>query len=581
MAKRRKKKRRKPSPPDTSSGAETASAPKAPTLEPARPRLVAYGLIAVAAVLAFARGVPFELLDGWDDDRFILNDPLVREVSLAHLSRILSEPHFQAYHPLHLLSYWLDVPWVGVENGFAIHATSLVLWILALFAVFEASRALRLGFLGALAATLIVGLHPIQVEAVTWATGRKDILALGFSALAVLAHLRSERVYDGWRLASLLAFGAAGLSKTTALPLPLVLVAADVLLFRRSWRRALVSQVPLLLVAAALGAFTISIWSDSEMIRGQELDASGRISIVAASLTHHLATAAFPSRTSPLYPIARGESFGVALLFGGAACVLGAVFVAARRWKNPHLRFGLVAFALLWLPVSNAIPLYFQWQDRYLSLPLWPLAVVAGALLDLLASRAATPRWLPHAALGIVALCLGARTAQYVGVWRDATTLFGHAVSVEPESFYAALNLGHARARTGEFEGALSAYDRAIEVENLAVAHGARFRTVALIDERDQSLPRTQADELAARFQANVTNPNGLRTLAGDMVDDGYRRAVMLALDYSFRQAPISDEQLERAAGIQLEYGEAWLADYYLSRMSRPPITPALLERVQ
>src|SRR5687767_10515584 len=106
---------------------------RAPEVQARGAKRIARGIVAVAAVAAFGRGVPHALLDGWDDDRF-LGSELVREVSLEHFLAIWSGPHFQAYHPLHLLSYWIDAPLSGA-SGPVIHAVSLALWILALCAV--------------------------------------------------------------------------------------------------------------------------------------------------------------------------------------------------------------------------------------------------------------------------------------------------------------------------------------------------------------------------------------------------------------------------------------------------------------
>jgi len=533
-------------------------------------------VIAAAAGLAFARGVPHALLDGWDDDRFLLHNELVQRVSVDHLVSFFTEPHFQAYHPLHLLSYWIDVPWLGLD-GPAIHAVSLGLWVLALIAVYEAGRALGLGFLGALATTLLVGLHPAQVEAVTWATGRKDILALGFSALAVIFHCRARAPFDRWRAASLLAFSAAALSKTSTLPLPLVLLAADVVLRERDWKRSLLGVAPFFLVAASLGAFTIAIWSGAEMTRS--LGAGDRVALVLATLTHHLETIFFPSSLSPLYPIARDADFSIGQLALGPL-VLVATGVGAWRWRSRELGFALIAFLVLVAPVSNAIPLYFQWQDRYLSLPLWPVAFAVGYGLERL-SRVEGPRWPAWAALAALVGALGLRTVQYSGRWSDSLTLFGHAAATQPESFYAWLNLGHSRVREGHLDTASAAYDQAIEVANLRVAHDARFRTQVLIDERNHDLTPSRADAITARFHAAFDDVDALRGLGAELAGQGYRRAVMLALDYSFARDSIPDERLERAALIQLERGHEWLCDYYLSRMSRAPITPLLVERVR
>src|SRR3954465_9603090 len=99
--------------------------------------------IAIAAVAMFARALPYPLQRSWDDGRFILDNSDVLHPSFAALQRIVSEPHFEAYHPLHLLGYWLDVPWSGA-NPWLIHATSLVLWVIALWFLYAALRTLSI-----------------------------------------------------------------------------------------------------------------------------------------------------------------------------------------------------------------------------------------------------------------------------------------------------------------------------------------------------------------------------------------------------------------------------------------------------
>lgn len=558
-------------------GARASEAPTARPVEaPGRRRWIAWGSVALVVAIAFGRGAGYGLLDGWDDDRFLLENELVQRVSFDHLVAIFAEPHFEAYHPVHLLSYWLDVPWLGLD-GPGLHVVNLVFWALAGIAALEAAWALGLGFWGGLGATLLLLVHPAQVEAVTWVTGRKDILALGFAALSVLFHCKSAKPFDRWRLASVLAFGAAGLSKTSVVPLPLVLIAADVWLRGRDRRQSLVAQAPALIVAFGLGAITILIWQDAEMIRGRELGLGEHLGLVGATLTHSLATVIWPASLSPLYPIARSGGFdAVEVLLGPAVLVL-ALVLGVRR-KLPTLLFAAVGFTLLWLPVSNAIPLYFQWQDRYLSLPLWPLALGAGLGVDALV-RGVERSWVPKAALLAVVAALTARTVQYVGVWRDTVTLFGHAAATHPGSFYAWLNLGHARVKAGQLASAGAAYERAVEAENLVLGHTALYRSVVLRDEAERDLSPSRADELSGRFAAVVEDPEGLRALAVEIAEVGYRRAVMLALDYSFAIAPIEDERLERAALIQIQRGHEWLARYYVSRLSRAPIHPVLQER--
>ena len=131
-------------------------------------RWVDDAFLVLAAVLTFARGVPRALMESWDDQRFLVEFEPVQAISLDNLVAIWSEPHFEAYHPLHLMAYWLDVPFAG-PNGPVIHAVNLALFAGALLLVRRVLLGWGLGRLPALLATLAYGLHPVQVEAVTWA----------------------------------------------------------------------------------------------------------------------------------------------------------------------------------------------------------------------------------------------------------------------------------------------------------------------------------------------------------------------------------------------------------------------------
>lgn len=544
-------------------------------------RWPALAALAVATTAAFARSVSSPLLDSWDDRRFLVEFEPVRHVSLASLRAIWTEEHFQAFHPMHLMSYWLDVPWVG-PNGPVLHAVNLVLWIIALGLVLEVFERLGLPRWAALLGTLLYGLHPAQVEAVCWATGRKEILALGFSCGAVLLHLRSARALDRAAWGSRLLFVLAALSKTTVLPLPMLLFLIDVLLRGVSAKQALLRQVPTLLIAAGLGAVVVAIWRGAEMIRpdtaGEE--ATGSAGLVMATFTHHLGTALWPAATSPVYPIHRGGAFPAAAWLGPSALVLGSV--AAWRLGARRALFAAAGFTVMLMPVSNVIPVYFQVQDRYLSLPLLPLAFGAGAAIAHGSAYASAHgrsalRWAPHALAIAAVVALGLRTSQYSLAWSSDARLWRHAVSAHPDAFYAWMKLGEIRRDRGDFAGAIRAYRRAIAVSpDLRLGHAALFHAVALRDERRRGIRPTGAMELARRYHAGLDRTDALRDLASELLGLGYRDATLLALGRSLDLAPVADERLERAAAIQLEQGNAWLARYYLTRMGRPPLPPRL-----
>ncbi len=520
-------------------------------------------LIVVAAVATFARGVPRALMSSWDDQRFLMEFEPVQQISLDSLTRIWSEPHFEAYHPLHLMSYWLDVPFFG-PTGPVVHAMSLGLWCGALLLVRRVMLAWGLGRTAAFLATLAYGLHPVQVESVTWATGRKEIVALLFACAAILTHERSQGPWDKHAWLSRLAYLAAALAKTTVLPLPLLLLARDVLLKERALRPAAIRQLPALLVGLGLGMLVVQIWHDNEMIRPPP-GGIGPLALVASTITHHLGTALLPVATSPVYPIHRViEDFHWWDALGPAA-------LALLLWRGrPRSRFVAAAFAILLAPVSNLWPLYFEVQDRYLSLPLLPLAFGLGCVADAVGRGG-------RVAVGVAVAAFALLTVRYQAAWASDALLWTHATRTHPESFYAWMKLGEIRRDAGDDDGALAAYDKAIEAEpRLRLGHAARFQALAHRDEHRHGISPSRAVELSQRYLRVADDPEQLRTLAGDMVVAGYKESALVPLSRALDLAPMAPERLENAALIQLGYGNEWLVRFYVSRLGRQPFDPRL-----
>jgi hypothetical protein len=530
-------------------------------------------VIALAAVAVFGRAVPYPLQRSWDDGRFILDNPDVREPSLDALVRIFGQQHFEAYHPLHLLGYWLDVPWFGA-SPWVLHGVSLALWIGALWLLYAALRALGIAPWAATLGTLACGLHPVQVEAVSWATGRKDVLALLFASASLWLHLRARSSWDGSAWASRAAYALALLSKTTALPLPLVMVTLDVLSGRARPGRAWVAQLPSLILAAAASFGVLLIWRDHTMLRttlgGPELAPLRFVQ----TLGQQLCTAFWPAHNAPMYSTESVVHFD-ALATAAAVAWLGACVFSLRSGAR-LVAAGLLAFGLLMLPVSNLVPMYFPLQDRYLSLPLAGLGLALAAECQRVSA--------PHARAAFVLVsalvaCIGLRTIQYAGVWSDEARLWGHAASTQPDAEYAWLKLGEVRRERADLEGAIAAYQAAVQVAPLRkLARAALFEAVALRDERNAGKKPSQARALAQQFYEQMGSESGLQEFAALLFQQGYIRSIELPLQIVLARKSLPDDALQKIALAQLRDGRPSLARFYAGSMKQPSEDPTLRE---
>jgi hypothetical protein len=538
----------------------------------------AHVLLSLATLAVFARALPYPLQISWDDGRLITDNPDVREVSLRSLQSIFGATHFQAYHPLHLLSYWLDVPWTGA-NPTVLHAVNLALWLIAVNLLLRVFTRLGLSNTAATLAAMACALHPVQVEVVSWATARKDVLALLFSAASLSQHLRSERGTDRHAWLARLFFVFAALSKTTALPLPAVMVACDALLRGRSLRRALAVQALALALALALGVQVTLIWSGENMLR-PAAEAGPLLARVAATYAHAIGTLFWPSAVSPLYPT-RPVTYDAPMVWlGCAALLVGAIL--AYTSKARRAQFSLAAFALWMLPVSNVLPMYFLYQDRYLSLPLVGLSFGLGAAVDALRAQGARPGRVAGALAALAVVALGVRSAQYEGAWRSEERLWEHAVRAQPAAYFAWMKLGEVRRKDGQLYGSIRAYQEMLRIDPLRrLGYAALLEVVALRDEALRSLSPSHARALARQFHAALEDADALRTLAARMRRAGYARAWEVPMARSLVVSPLPDNALEYNAASEFNANRPLSALFYLEHMREPTKRDELRERAE
>jgi len=539
----------------------------------ALPELWARLALLLVPVLCFGRALAYPFARSWDDGRFIVDNPDVLQPSWGALVRMFTTVQFEAYHPLHLLSYWLDVPWVGSDDlqltATVVHSVSLALWIAGLLLSYELMRRLDVPAWAALLGTLAFGVHPAQVEVVCWASGRKDVLALLFSAASLLVQLSAASPFSGRAWLSRGLYVCALLSKTTALPLPLVALALDCLARKRSLREALLWQLPSLVLGTGVSFAVLTIWREHSMVRQTLGDEGLGLVRFSQTLGHQLLTAVWPSRVSPMYST---QSIAHLQLGRTVVCVMYLLTCALVLWRRRGLMAaGLLGFGLFLLPASNLVPLYFPLQDRYASLPLFALGLAVAGCGN------AQKRSLVIDVGYVALIFLCARTVQYAGVWQNELRLWGHAVRAQPDADYALLKLGEVRREAADFEGAIRAYHGAIQLApKRTLAHAGLFEVVARRDEQRFKLTPSRARQLAEQYYKRLTNREQLQAFPGELWAMGYVRSVELPIQALLLIEAIPDAIVLQSAQSALKAERKSLALFYLHMLKERPKDPLL-----
>jgi hypothetical protein len=213
----------------------------------------------------------------------------------------------------------------------------------------------------------------------------------------------------------------------------------------------------------------------------------------------------------------------------------------------------------------------FAFQDRYGSLPLVGLGLALGAVLD---------AWRPRAVLALGAplvLALAIRTFQYEGVWRSEASLWGHAVSTQPDAYHAWMKLCELRRKAGQLHGAVTACKRLVDLEpTRRNGHTALLLSAALRDERISTRSPSLAERHAAAFHVAADDAPRLRLLAAQMLASGHLRALEVPLARSLSLDPLQNEVLEKAAATHFAAGRSSVGLFYLERMRPPTSRPEL-----
>jgi len=425
---------------------------------------LAAGLVAAVA-LAYANALGNDFV--FDDFLLIVDQPGVR-VPLAEGWSGLG------YRPLRMLSYRLDYALGGMEP-WVFHLGNVVYHAVTTLLVAGALRALGTSVWAAAAGALIFAVHPVQTDAVTYASGRRDVLCGLFFVAGFLAY-RRHRAGGSWA-ALVLAAGAwclALLAKEMAVTLPVVCVLADLLDRRRAPRAAagrgrgarLAVGVALI---AGVGAVVLATTSYLPFLErtlartpwhGGGIE--GNFATVARIWLHYLGLVLWPATLAADY---RAGAFRVSTGFHdpaalAALAVLALVAVAGWwLWRRGRLAgLGLAWIAVTLLPVSHLVPYVELLAEHYLYMPMVGVALIVADAVDA-AARVPARRPVAAAVVLAVAAALTARTVVRNRDWRDGVTLWEATVAAVPEGARARFNLGEAYLREGRFADAARAWD--------------------------------------------------------------------------------------------------------------------------
>jgi protein O-mannosyl-transferase len=493
---------------------------------------------------------------------FVFDDYLLI-VQRTALPQIASHPRLAlslsvvGYRPLRTLSYVLDYriggmqPWIFHLSNLIYHWLTACLVFLVTWRLVANAKAasgqwplaslsdaeLRTpdsGLRPALFAAFLWALHPIQTDAVSYISGRRDILAGFFFFLGFYAFLRLRTPDSGlrtggrvvWAGVAFVAYGLGLLSKEMAVTLPLVILCYDYVCtvrlqgvrFGRGYIAELVRgmgrtvwehkylYLPLFLGGAWFSWHAAFVVLPTWRIGWYGGSIGANFLTVARIWVYYLYLLLWPVHLLADYTgaFAVTRSLRDPWALAAVSALLGLLLVTLGMLRSSRL----TAFAALWmaislLPVSHIIPYPEMMAEHYLYIPSFGFCLLVALALTRLTrspkSEVRSPKseegeqvsslqpraaglWRPVVGYGLLAGLLifyAGRTISRNRDWRDDLTLFNCVVRDNPASARARLGLGYAYDRIGLPRMAIVQYETGLRLDpqdprlytNLGAAH--------------------------------------------------------------------------------------------------------------
>jgi len=479
-------------------------------------------VLCVVVLVVFGAICRHEFLD-YDDAVNIYANAEITNFSPANLLSFWQKPYLNLYIPLTYnlwsiltkLSEYLPGGTLGQPSPGLFHGFNLLLHLASAMVVFSILKKLFANPWAACAGALFFAIHPVQVEAVSWATGLKDVLSGFLTLLAVwqyIAYVGSESEGEAGclkrhYLLATLFFLLALLSKPGSVITPLIIGVIGYFVLDRRPSRLIGEMLPWLLLTIPIIWVTGSAQAKQHNVFIPNL--WQRLLVGGDTFSFYLSKIFFPLTLGPDYGrtpqfvLDHGWVYLTGLLPYGLALVL--------LWKASRpLLAAAGVFVCVLLPVSGLTPFVFQQistvADRYLYLAMLGPALAVAWLLSRYRAR-------PIGVLVFVGLSLfGIKSWLQTRHWKDPLAFYAQAIRVNPRSWTSYNNLGNLKTDMNQLNEAIEAYEKATAVDpDYADAYNNLGVARALNNQPDAAIEAfTRALEINPLYVAAAINLGGV-----------------------------------------------------------------------
>jgi protein O-mannosyl-transferase len=347
----------------------------------------------VAAFLIYTPSLSFDFVH--DDWMQIVGNVQIH--SWSFLPRLLSTPlwshagpgsNASYYRPLFSLWMLLVYTIAGLSPGLW-HLSSVLLHVAVTFLVFRISSKF-VSRVAAGSAALLFAIHPVHIEDVCWVSSSNEMLYSGLLLLSILFLFRSQIDGAVWLRLSIAAWGAALLTKETAIALLPLFVVLAFWGSRSEIKKS--TKAALAYVAVAATYFAVRSIVLQNMLGKPSGEASWRQVLFTSPIVakFYLGKLVCPINLGAFHTLRLETEVTPAVLLTGAAisAILFGIALVVIYSKKRHV--WAVGAALVFLPLLPAIAGIHFFQsvtfeavhERYLYLPSVGLVILFGMFFE-------------------------------------------------------------------------------------------------------------------------------------------------------------------------------------------------------
>ena len=496
-------------------------------------------------VIVFSNSIKNDFIFNWDDDVYVMNNLLIKDLSLQGIKNIFTTPYEGHYAPLTTLSWAIEHKFFGMSakhfhiTNLLLHLSNIVLVFYFVLKLSSFSNSNLQGFKnleGLFPATIVATLfaiHPMHAESVDWITERKDLLYSSFYLFAILFWIKCSNQKNKLSILnyqlSILFFLLSLLSKPMAVTLPVVLILIDY--YKNNVQHStfniqhLIKYIPFFLLSIIFGLLEISVANSAKAINIENtFNYFDSIFLASYAIVFYLikliipvnlcAFYSFPEKTNNLLPMEYYFAPIVLLLLVFGIYKLKKIpltpFVKGEFKKE--IIFGFLFFlitisvVLQFLPVGGAIV-----AERYSYIPYIGLFFIFAQIFNPQIFKFENLR-IPIL-VGII-LVFSILTFNRNKVWKDAYTLFSDTIE-NNKSYITYFNLGLAKEFIKkDYKGALSDYEMSTKLKpdyhigynNYGIVKGILqdYKTAIIYFDKTISIKPTYAEAYSNRALAKT-----------------------------------------------------------------------------